>query len=260
MWRTSFGGSWAVRWILELMRSSGKDYCFIWMNLGLFFRLFSVFSILQHTNKSASRFKLTSSWEQVSSHNNLTRAYNLFSALALLSDDEVRIRQAAGDLLGSFCTKFGSGVFESAKVQVFQLILTNLERSDLADHKEIQVKFSFTLIAFKVTIVMFNPWLFQDNFTRRSVSIGVRWNSGFWLPSLQLSTPISPLLLYQQEESMEGVVDENHCRARRFSEASEIFHETAGWRNLETSVRCLQSMVAGQFMSKYRSFSLINSG
>ena len=201
MWRTSFGGSWAVRWILELMRSSGKDYCFIWMILGLFFRLFSVFSILQYTNKSASRFKLTSSWEQVSSHNNFTRAYNLFSALALLSDDEVRIRQAAGDLLGSFCTKFGSGVFESAKVQVFQLILTNLERSDLADHKEIQVKFSFTLIAFKVTIVMFNPWLFQDNFTRRSVSIGVRWNSGFWLPSLQLSTPISPLLLYQQEES-----------------------------------------------------------
>jgi hypothetical protein len=36
---------------------------------------------------------------------------------------------------------------------------------------------------------------------------------------------------------------------RRFSEASEIFHETAGWRNLETSVKCLQAMVAGKTLS-----------
>ncbi len=50
------------------------------------------------------------------------------------------------------------------------------------------------------------------------------------------------LIFRRQEETAESG---EKPRSRRFSEASEIFHETAGWRNLETSVKCLQAMVAG---------------
>jgi hypothetical protein len=39
-------------------------------------------------------------------------------------------------LLGSFCSKFGPAVFESAKGQVYQLIRTNLDRSDVTDQHQ----------------------------------------------------------------------------------------------------------------------------
>jgi hypothetical protein len=56
-----------------------------------------------------------------------------------------------------------------------------------------------------------------------------------------LSVVIINLIHRQEVDSEAG----DKPRSRRFSEASEIFHETAGWRNLETSVKCLQAMVAG---------------
>jgi hypothetical protein len=42
-------------------------------------------------------------------------------ALSLLSDEEVRVRQAAGDLLGSFCQRFGPKVYEQAQSHVFEV-------------------------------------------------------------------------------------------------------------------------------------------
>jgi hypothetical protein len=60
----------------------------------------------------------------------------------------------------------------------------------------------------------------------------------------------------RQEETAESG---EKPRSRRFSEASEIFHETAGWRNLETSVKCLQAMVAGMNVFLFHwLFSTIN--
>lgn len=32
---------------------------------------------------------------------------------------------------------------------------------------------------------------------------------------------------------------------RNSAEAAQIFHDTAGWKNLETSLKCLQAMIDG---------------
>ena len=32
---------------------------------------------------------------------------------------------------------------------------------------------------------------------------------------------------------------------RNSAEAAQIFHDTAGWKNLETSMKCLQAMIDG---------------
>lgn len=90
-------------------------------------------------------------------------------SLLLLTDDEVRVRQASGELLGQLCKTFGTEVFELARQRVIDLIKVNLERSN------------------------------------------------------------------------EGV--DASSRIMKGSEA--IFHDTAGWRNLETSMKALEHMVEG---------------
>ena len=56
------------------------------------------------------------------------------TALTLLADEEVRVRQAAGELLGAFCQKFGPRVYEECQAHVFELIKTNLDRcSEISD-------------------------------------------------------------------------------------------------------------------------------
>ena len=64
------------------------------------------------------------------------------TALTLLADEEVRVRQAAGELLGAFCQKFGPRVYEECQAHVFELIKTNLDRSDVTEQNQQQEKVS----------------------------------------------------------------------------------------------------------------------
>lgn len=36
-----------------------------------------------------------------------------------------------------------------------------------------------------------------------------------------------------------------YCLQRNSGDAAQIFHDTAGWRNLETSMKCLEHMIIG---------------
>ena len=79
--------------------------------------------------------------------NDLKTDQQLFClVVALLSDDEVRVRQSAGDLLGSFCAKFGPAVFEAARPQVLDLIRSTLERSDATDRHQMDLVRVSTLL------------------------------------------------------------------------------------------------------------------
>jgi hypothetical protein len=94
-------------------------------------------------------------------------------SLNQLTDPEVRVRQAAGELLGQLCSTLGPQVYEASRERVLELIKSNLERSD-EDQEDASSKLS--------------------------------------------SSP---------------------------KDASAIFHDTAGWRNLETSMKALERMVEG---------------
>lgn len=92
------------------------------------------------------------------------------AALVLLVDEEVRVRDASGQLLGALCHKLGPVVYEEAQSATMQLIKKNLDR--------------------------------------------------------------------KEEEEKEGGDGGGKS-------AENIFHDTAGWKNLETSIKCLQYMVEG---------------
>lgn len=89
--------------------------------------------------------------------------------LSLLSDPEVRVRMAAGEVLGTLCKAVGTEVYESAKDHVLSLIRQNRERQDEVKDHEVKAKLS----------------------------------------------------------------------------AEAVFHDTAGWKNLESSMKCLQAMTDG---------------
>ncbi|PSN56963.1 hypothetical protein C0J52_10867 [Blattella germanica] len=88
----------------------------------------------------------------------------------LLTDIEVRVRMAAGEVLGILCSKIGSSVYQECKEYVLRLIQSNLERQ---------------------------------------------------------------------------IADDDDVVGRNSAEAAQIFHDTAGWKNLETSMKCLQAMIDG---------------
>ncbi|GFY50793.1 uncharacterized protein TNIN_184761 [Trichonephila inaurata madagascariensis] len=107
--------------------------------------------------------------------------------LDFLTDNEVRIRLAAGEVLGSLCELRGPQVYSESKDYLIQLIKDNMER-DVMDTSDV-----FT----------------SDTESDSSDS-----------PKQQ--------------------------RVRRLSsDAAQIFHDTAGWKCLETSMKCLQFMVDG---------------
>lgn len=111
--------------------------------------------------------------------------------LQLLTDTEVRIRLAAGEVLGSLCYLKGPEIYGSCSNYVLQLIKDNLER-DTMDTSSV----------------------FGDD-----------------CDSPDSEKPASPA---------------PKQRVRRLSsDASQIFHDTAGWKCLETSMKCLQFMVDG---------------
>jgi len=102
---------------------------------------------------------------------------------ALLTDEEVRVRLACGELLGSLAGVQGNVVYDDCKDLLTSLIRENLERKGMEGER--------------------------------------RGSSGSGGGSPLPGRPNSP-----------------------FGHTSEsIFHETAGWRNLETSVKCLQLIV-----------------
>ena len=53
----------------------------------------------------------------------------IHASLQSLVDPEVRVRQAAGELLGQLCSTLGPEVYEASQERVLDLIKTNLERS-----------------------------------------------------------------------------------------------------------------------------------
>uniref|UniRef100_T1JGS2 TOG domain-containing protein n=1 Tax=Strigamia maritima TaxID=126957 RepID=T1JGS2_STRMM len=99
-------------------------------------------------------------------------------ALRLLTDDEVRVRMAAGEVLGVLCIKFGPTIYAQSRDVVLNLIRTNLSR--------------------------------------------------------------------EMSNSNMDCAESNKCSCEsRMTDATQIFHDTAGWKFLETSMKALQSMVDG---------------
>ncbi|KAJ4426515.1 hypothetical protein ANN_27329 [Periplaneta americana] len=106
-----------------------------------------------------------------------------------LTDIEVRVRTAAGEVLGILCGKIGPAVYQECKDYVLRLIQSNLERQagdddDGSKHEQIET-----------------------------------------------------------EKLMEKLAGPS--QRRNSAEAAQIFHDTAGWKNLETSLKCLQAMIDG---------------
>lgn len=111
------------------------------------------------------------------------------AALKILTDQEVRVRQAAGELLGALCQQDGGATYSSCRSYILELVQSNLERQ------------------------------ITDDEGSRSEHENTR----------QLMEKLSA-----------------GSRERRNSgDAAQIFHDTAGWRNLETNMKCLEHMIAG---------------
>ncbi|XP_068210771.1 uncharacterized protein [Palaemon carinicauda] len=107
----------------------------------------------------------------------------------MLTDLEVRVRQAAGEVLGALCQQDGGVTYASCRSEVLELVRSNLER--------------------QVT----------DDEASRSEHESTR---------------------HLMEKLSAG------SRERRDSgDAAQIFHDTAGWRNLETNMKCLENMIYG---------------
>ncbi|KAJ9574061.1 hypothetical protein L9F63_008587, partial [Diploptera punctata] len=105
------------------------------------------------------------------------------------TDIEVRVRLAAGEVVGVLCNKLGVVVYQESKEYVLRLIQSNLERQ-IADDDD-----------------------------------GSKYE--------QIET----------ERLMEKLAGPS--QRRNSAEATQIFHDTAGWKNLETSLKCLQAMIEG---------------
>ena len=101
------------------------------------------------------------------------------NCLNLLSDEEVRVRLAAAELLGALAKVLGIAVYEDSKDRIVDLMKFHMERDDINE------------------------------------------------PSIEPSG--GP---YTETVSISNT-------------SEQIFHETAGWRNLETSIKCLQYVIQG---------------
>ncbi|KAK6621052.1 hypothetical protein RUM43_011356 [Polyplax serrata] len=107
----------------------------------------------------------------------------------LLTDIEVRVRLAAGEVLGCLCKKVGSEVYQESKDIVLRLIQSNLERNIPEDDS-------------------------------------------------------SKLEQFETGKLIEKLVGSAGSE-RKGTDVAQIFQETAGWKNLETSLKALQAMIEG---------------
>lgn len=111
------------------------------------------------------------------------------AALRLLTHQEVRVRQAAGEVLGALCHQDGGATYATCSGNILELVRSNLERQVTDDEASRSEHESTRLLMEKL-----------------SAGTRERRNSG---------------------------------------DAAKIFHDTAGWRNLETSMKCLEHMITG---------------
>ncbi|ROT82029.1 uncharacterized protein [Penaeus vannamei] len=111
------------------------------------------------------------------------------ASLRLLTHQEVRVRQAAGEVLGALCQQDGGVTYASCRSQVLELVRSNLERQ------------------------------MTDDDASRSEHESTR-------------------------QLMEKLTAGTRER-RNSGDAAQIFHDTAGWRNLETNMKCLEHMING---------------
>uniref|UniRef100_A0A6A7G1B8 Dynein axonemal assembly factor 5 TPR repeats domain-containing protein n=1 Tax=Hirondellea gigas TaxID=1518452 RepID=A0A6A7G1B8_9CRUS len=124
------------------------------------------------------------------------------ASLALLTDAEVRVRQAAGCLLGVMCSVDRGATYSICHDTVLQLVRNNLERQ-----------------------------LFEPDGAE---------NDGGGVGAYDVSTASIDQLKHKLANST--------ARERRMSgsrDPAQIFHDTAGWKNLESSLNCLQEMIQG---------------
>jgi len=113
--------------------------------------------------------------------------------LDYLQDNEVRVRLAAGEVLGVLCKHHGVNIYRNNKETVIKLIKDNLERKIDAD------------------------------------------NAGQTMESEEVGKLMEKL-------------------SSNTNDTAQIFHDTAGWKNLETSMKCFQEMVQGcgtEFVSEF---------
>nr|CAD7395536.1 unnamed protein product [Timema poppensis] len=106
----------------------------------------------------------------------------------LLTDVEVRVRLAAGDVLGVLCAKIGTQVYLQCKDHILHLVQSNLERQATE-------------------------------------------NSGAKQEQIETEKLMEKLATSSQK--------------RYSADVAQLFHDTAGWKNLETSMKCLQAMIEG---------------
>ncbi|CAG0878691.1 unnamed protein product [Darwinula stevensoni] len=118
-------------------------------------------------------------------------------ALDLLVHLEVRVRIAAGELLGALCAQVGPHVYETCQTRVLDLIHKNLERQTEPDS------------------AVSEPEAITGN-TKHEMQ--------------------------QSRKLMEKLTG---CQRRNSADAAKVFHDTTGWKNLETSMKALQEMIDG---------------
>ncbi|UYV78382.1 hypothetical protein LAZ67_16001129 [Cordylochernes scorpioides] len=129
-------------------------------------------------------------------------------AQTYLTDNEVRVRLAAGEVLGALCEQLGVEVYKACHEYVFKLIEENLER-EVIDAGSLS----------------FEELKEIDNLRRKLESAG--------------REKAAPNMEYKRCSScIPGLGDLTGTR-------EEIFHDTSGWKCLETSMKCLQAMVDG---------------
>ncbi|KAK4314086.1 hypothetical protein Pmani_014616 [Petrolisthes manimaculis] len=110
-------------------------------------------------------------------------------AIRLLTHQEVRVRQAAGEVLGALCERDGGATYSIVRGQVLDLVRSSLDRQATDDDASRSEHENARILMEKL-----------------SAGSRERRNSG---------------------------------------DAAQIFHDTAGWRNLETSMKCLEHMING---------------
>lgn len=111
------------------------------------------------------------------------------AAIKNLTHTEVRVRQAAGEVLGALCTKDGGVTYNSCRSCILEMVRNNLERQ-VTDDEASKMEHEST----------------RQLMEKLSAGTRERRNSG---------------------------------------DAAQIFHDTAGWRNLETSMKALEQMITG---------------
>ncbi|CAG0913978.1 unnamed protein product [Notodromas monacha] len=152
------------------------------------------------------------------------------AGLALLLHPEVRVRLSAGELLGEMCAVRGTRVYNACRDALLDMIHDNLDRSLAENEDEDDIK------------------------TASSSPIATPPSSGIkdvvGLSGTPPQRPQSSSLVFEDPETLQQLVnklkpDTENAPRRGSVDAEQIFHDTAGWRNLETSMKALQHMVEG---------------